>query len=70
MTDLYLEDKQGLDQGMNVISGDKRLYFNCYDEWCGSTETGFGAEVTATLNIEQVKELYKYLGEWLAKNSA
>lgn len=62
---LALDDGLGLDKGMQVTLLKDSVSFNCYDEWSGSTETGFGAEVTTGLNHEKVKQLYDFLGKWL-----
>lgn len=56
------------DPGLQVVSlVDGTLSFSNQDDWCGSTETGFGATVVINLSRQQVCELHASLGRWLAK---
>lgn len=54
------------DPGVQVVmTSDTSLSFSCQDDWCGDTESGFGATVNVELDIEQVRELWSALGYWL-----
>ena len=55
------------DPGMQVvITGKDSLGFSNNDDWCGDSETGFGATVAVELTREQVSKLHSALGDWLA----
>lgn len=64
---LTLEQENDPDVGITVVDNDTKIIVNAYSEWCGDTERGFGAEVSASLSIDQVKELITYLTKWLEK---
>lgn len=60
------------DPGMQVVAtsdSPPRLVFSNQDDWCGSTESGFGATVAIELKREQVAQLHAALGEWLGEGS-
>ena len=46
---------------------DDGVYIEIVDEWCGDTESGFGALLGADLDRDQVKELCAFLSDWLNK---
>lgn len=46
--------------------GDKTIYFTAINEWCGCTETGFGATVDVELSIEDAKRLASMIQAWLS----
>jgi len=60
---LAFEDSLG--HGAQFVAKDEGPYVECYCDWCGDTETGFGAEVGHELTRGQAEELYKFLGRWL-----
>lgn len=43
------------------VHNDGELRIECTSDWCGDTETGFGASVGVTLTKEQAKELLAFL---------
>jgi len=47
------------------IKGADKISFSNENEWCGDTETGFGALVSIDLNRNQVADLINTLQEWL-----
>lgn len=51
---------------VTVNPGNGGLNFTANDEWCGDSETGFGALVTVTLHVGEVMELSESLRAWLA----
>lgn len=42
---------------------DGSLRIDCTSDWCGDTETGFGATVGVNLNPEEAKRLLAFLRE-------
>lgn len=58
------------DPGMQVVvTGADTLGFSNSDDWCGDTESGFGAIVSVDLSRKQVAKLHAALGRWLATPS-
>ena len=53
------------DPGMQVVEVEGGLSFSNQDDWCGDSETGFGATVSVMLTRQQVAELHAALGSWL-----
>lgn len=53
------------DKGLQVSTSDNAVYLKAFDEWCGSTETGFGAEVGVSLDVGSAIKLRDFLNEWL-----
>ena len=53
------------DPGMQVVVAGDGLSFSNQDDWCGDSESGFGATVAVTLSREQVIALNCALTEWL-----
>ncbi len=55
------------DLGLQVVAfaGGLDVDFSANNEWCGSTETGFGATVTVSLNREDAARLRDWLNTWL-----
>lgn len=53
------------DPGMQVVVTGEGLSFSNQDDWCGDTESGFGATVAIRLSRQQVQTLYEALGRWL-----
>lgn len=53
------------DPGMQVVVTGEGLSFSNQDDWCGDTESGFGATVAIQLSRQQVQTLYEALGRWL-----
>jgi hypothetical protein len=53
------------DPGLQVVVSEEGLSFSNQDDWCGCTETGFGATVSVQLSRVQVAELHASLGRWL-----
>ena len=53
------------DKGLQVVetTGGK-LSFSANNDWCGSTETGFGATVTVDITKEDAKRLLELLTKW------
>jgi hypothetical protein len=49
--------------------GDGELTFSANNDWCGSTETGFGATVMVSLPRADIARLHAQLGAWLAATS-
>lgn len=60
---LAFEDSLG--DGVQFTVKDDGLRVHCHCDWCGDSESGFGAEVGYDLTLEQAKELYKFFGKWL-----
>lgn len=48
-----------------AVEGSETCNFSTEDEWCGSTETGFGATVSVDLDRNEVKELILKLQQWI-----
>jgi hypothetical protein len=48
-----------------AVEGSKTCNFSAEDEWCGSSETGFGATVSVDLDRDEAKELVLKLQQWL-----
>ena len=68
MSDKRLIFDTDSDPGLQVVTlADGGLSFSNNDDWCGDTESGFGATVVIELKREQVEELHKSLGCWLAR---
>lgn len=56
------------DPGMQVVAiSDGKLSFSCNDDWCGDSESGFGATVAIEIDREQVSELAQSLVAWLMR---
>jgi hypothetical protein len=53
------------DPGIQVVPFDGGISISAQDDWCGDTETGFGATVSVQLTREQVAELHAALGRYL-----
>lgn len=54
------------DLGLQVVSTEGgSISFSINDEWCGSTETGFGATVTVDITKDDAIRLRDLLTEWL-----
>lgn len=49
---------------ISTIDGNQ-FTFEIEEPWAGSTETGFGATCRATIGIEQLKEIYDWIGRRL-----
>lgn len=64
---LTFEDSLG--DGAQFTTKENGLRVHCHCDWCGDTESGFGAEVGYDLTFEQAKELYEFLGKWLTHNA-
>lgn len=64
---LAFEDSLG--DGAQFTTKVNGLRVHCHCDWCGDTESGFGAEVGYDLTLEQAKELYEFLGKWLTPNA-
>ena len=48
-----------------AIQGEPTVSISNTDDWCGSTETGFGAIVSIDLTREDARRLVLMLNEWL-----
>lgn len=59
------------DVGLQIIAEeeDNVIHVKAFDEWCGDTETGFGAEVSVDLDIGSAIKLRDFLNEWLVPPS-
>ena len=49
-----------------AIQGESTVSISNTDDWCGSTETGFGATVSICLTRADARRLVSMLVEWLA----
>ena len=60
------------DLGLQVVAfaGGKEIEFSANNDWCGSTETGFGATVTVSLTRDDAERLRDLLDAWLKTHSA
>jgi len=56
--------------GAQITANDDGFYIQCFCEWCGDTETGFGAEVGHMITIEQAAELRDFLDAHIAAHYA
>lgn len=45
------------------------VYIEAADEWCGDTNSGFGALVGIDLTPEEVLKVYNFLGEWIKSHN-
>ena len=63
---LDLAEIDGVDDYIEFVANDDKLHITASNDWAGCTETGFGESGNVTLNKEQVKELYEFLGRFLA----
>ena len=59
---IYEDD---IEDGVQAVLYNKGVHITCFSNWCGDSETGYGASISYDLPIEQVKSLYKFLGAWL-----
>lgn len=58
------------DPGLQVVTlATGGLSFSNNDDWCGDTESGFGATVAIELKHAQVEALHVALGLWLASRA-
>lgn len=53
------------DLQVTAFEGGESLSFSAEDEWCGGTDTGFGATVSVDIKREDVKKLVDTLNKWL-----
>ncbi len=51
------------DPGLQAVADEFGVHVTCSDDWCGDTETGFGASVTVNLTKQQALELAKFIIE-------
>lgn len=60
------------DLGLQVVAfaGGKDLSFSCNNDWCGDTESGFGATVSVSLGREDAEKLRDFLDAWLKTPNA
>ena len=56
---LAFEDSLG--DGVQFIAKDDGLHVHCHNDYCGDSESGFGAEVGFDLNLQQVNKLIEFL---------
>ena len=57
--------EDGTGDGAQFTTKVDGLYVHCHCDWCGDSETGYGAEVGYNLTIQEAKKLHDFLGEWL-----
>lgn len=57
--------KQDFSVSIDLKEKADNIYIEIEDEWCGDTESGFGALVGINLNGDQVKKVHDFLGNWL-----
>lgn len=69
---LFFTGGQSEDLNVQIIAeiGADSINISANNEWCGSTETGFGATVCVDVQRNDVERLYEILGKWLGKVSA
>lgn len=67
MTIDVLEFEDAIGSGAQFAAKEDGLYVHCHCDWCGDSESGFGAEVGHDLTISQARELYDFLGRWLGR---
>lgn len=48
-----------------AFTGGDTVSFSAEDEWCGCTETGFGATVSVDINRNDAEKLVEMLTKWL-----
>ena len=48
------------------IEGNTKLDLTSYCEWCGDTESGFGATVSVPITRKEATALRDFLDNWLA----
>ena len=54
--------------GLQVVETiDGNLGFSANNEFCGSSETGFGATVTVDITKEDAKRLIELLNKWVGE---
>jgi hypothetical protein len=54
------------DLGLQVVeTTDGNLSFSANNEWCGDTESGFGATVTVCITLDDAKRLIDALTKWV-----
>ena len=53
------------DVDMQVVACDGKVNFSINNDWCGNTESGFGATVDIDINREDTQKLISVLQEWL-----
>lgn len=58
------------DPGIQVVPFKGGISISAQDDWCGSSETGFGATVSVQLTREQAVAFHEALGRYLATHSA
>lgn len=59
---LCFEDHMG---SLQVTRTDQGLSFCAANDWCGDTETGFGADCDFTISTKEAGELYRFLRGYL-----
>jgi len=65
MEKLSFEQHDSIDVGLEAtIYGRERLTLCLTDDWCGDTETGFGASVSFTMDREQAAKLYAFISHF------
>jgi len=62
---LHLEELGDDSVGIDIVPLEEGVSLNSFNEWCGDTVHGFGAEVSVKLTDEQIKELHDYLTKYL-----
>ena len=65
---LFFESDANPDNNLQVVAyvGGDTAEFSANDEWCGSTETGFGATVSVSVDRDSAARLVTVLQQWLA----
>ena len=53
--------EDSLGNGAQFTVKDDGLRVHCHCDYCGDSESGYGAEVGYDLNLQQVNELIKFL---------
>jgi len=64
---MFFESSPNSDHNLQVVAfvGADEAEFSANDEWCGSSETGFGATITVSLDRESAARLVDMLMQWL-----
>lgn len=55
---------------LTLIGADSKLCITAESPWSGDTETGFGRDVTVSLNVEQAIKLRTAIDTWLASKQS
>lgn len=60
---LTIDQDSSVSMDINAQSSD--VYISIENEWCGDSQSGFGANVSISLNYKQAIQVYEFIGKWI-----